>query len=264
MPTRRTLYVAPVAGYDANFYDSAATALGRTSAAVVTELALTYVQPGSVVDVGCGNGAWTKAFADRGAERYLGVDGPWIDPQWLDIPAEHFRPVALGAGATLEGDYDLAISVEVGEHLPEAAAEGFVDTLTGLAPVVLFSAAIPFQGGTGHLNEQWPSWWKAKFAARGYVAVDALRTTLWDRDDVAYYYAQNLAFYVRGDALGDYPALQVVHTHTGGALPDLVHPEIWERRSRQPINVPRIVGRERAERLRDGVNNLRRRRTRAA
>ncbi|MBJ7470562.1 MAG: class I SAM-dependent methyltransferase [Solirubrobacteraceae bacterium] len=248
-----------MAGYDANFYDSAATDLGRTSAAVVSAEVLTYLTPSSVVDLGCGNGAWVWAFAQRGIEDYLGVDGPWVNTDWLDIPAAKFRHDDLAVGASIDRTFDLAISVEVGEHLPAASAKGFVATLTRAAPVVLFSAAIPYQGGTGHVNEQWPSYWAEKFAAHGYVPVDVLRRKLWDREDVAYYYRQNLTFYVRESALGDYPALQQGYEETGGTLPDLIHPEVWTRRSLQPVNVPRIVGRERAERLRDVVNNQRRR-----
>ena len=53
--------------------------------------------------------------------------------------------------------FDLALSLEVAEHLPPECGSEFVQTLTDLSSVILFSAAIPFQGGTDHLNEQWPS-----------------------------------------------------------------------------------------------------------
>ncbi|MEH3052704.1 MAG: class I SAM-dependent methyltransferase [Patulibacter minatonensis] len=249
-----------MSGYDERFYDSAATDLGRTSAAAVADLVLTYVTPASLVDLGCGNGAWTQAFAERGVHDYLGVDGPWVDPQWLDIPADHFLQDDLSTGTKIDRTFDLAISVEVAEHLPAESARGFVETITRAAPVVLFSAAIPYQGGTGHVNEQWPSYWRERFAAQGYLPVDILRRQLWDREDIAYFYRQNLTFFVRESVLGDYPALQRAHEETGGTLPDLIHPEVWTRRSEQPINVPKIIGRERAERLRDAVNNQRRRR----
>ena len=255
--------MATMGGYDANFYDSAATDLGRTSAAVVADEVLRYVSPSSLIDLGCGNGSWTSAFAERGVSDYLGIDGPWVDPAWLSIPVDHFRHDDLAVGASIDRTYDLAISVEVAEHLPQASADGFVATITRASPVVLFSAAIPYQGGTGHVNEQWPSYWKAKFAAHGFVPVDVLRRRLWEREDIAYYYRQNLTFFVREDALADHPKLAEAHELLGGSLPDLIHPEVWTRRSLQPVNVPRIVGRERAERLRDAVNNGRRRISRA-
>jgi hypothetical protein len=59
--------------------------------------------------------------------------------------------------------FDLAICLEVAEHLPPEAAEGFIDSLTRLAPVVLFSAAITFQVGNQHLNGQWPDYWATLF-----------------------------------------------------------------------------------------------------
>lgn len=246
-------------GYDKRFYASAAADLGRTSADAVAEMVYDAVQPTSMVDLGCGNGAWVKAFAELGVDDHLGIDGAWVDRDWLDFPAERFLERDLSAGSSLDRTFDLAMSVEVAEHLPDAAADRFVATLTGAAPVVLFSAAIPFQGGTGHVNEQWPGYWAGKFAAHDFVAVDALRARLWDRDDIAFYYRQNLTYFVRRDALSRYPELERVHEFTGGALPALVHPEIWNRRSLQPVNIPRIIGRERSERLRDTVNNWRRR-----
>lgn len=250
-----------MSNYDEQFYDSGATDLGRTSAAVVTAEVLKYLTPTSMVDVGCGNGAWARAFADAGVEDYLGVDGPWVDDKWLDIPADRFVRQDISQGLKLDRRVDLAVCLEVGEHLPQTSAARLVADLVAAAPVVLFSAAIPYQGGTGHVNEQWPSYWAAKFAAHEYVAVDVLRVPLWDNEDVAYFYRQNLSFFAARSALADYPALAEGYARTGGSLADLVHPEVWRRRSLQPVNVPRIIGRERAEHVRDWVNNQRRRRS---
>ena len=71
--------------------------------------------------------------------------------------------------------------LEVAEHIPPECADIFVESLTwGLAPVIMFSAAVPGQGGTLHLNEQWPAYWASKFAQHGYVLIDCLRPQLWD------------------------------------------------------------------------------------
>ena len=117
------------------------------------------------------------------------------------------------------------MSLEVAEHLDEAAADTFVASLVALAPLVLFSAAIPYQGGTNHVNEQWPSYWHAKFAARDYVVVDCLRERLWRNEQVTYWYAQNMLFFVRRDRLADYPALAAHVARAGDGPPlHLVHP----------------------------------------
>lgn len=194
-----------VSGYDEQFYSSSAADLGRTSAAAVAGMVHEIVRPSSMVDFGCGNGAWVKAFAELGVDDHTGIDGPWVDREWLEFDAGRFQERDLAAGVSLDRTFDLAMSVEVAEHLPGASADRFVATLTEAAPVVLFSAAIPFQGGTGHVNEQWPAYWAAKFEDRGYVAVDALRPKIWERDDIAYYYRQNITFFVRRDVLGQYP-----------------------------------------------------------
>ena len=87
--------------------------------------------------------------------------------------------------------YDLAISIEVAEHIEPGNAEEFVRLLTGLSDTVLFSAAIPGQGGTGHVNEQWPEYWAALFRASGYGAMDCLRTKIWDDAQIPFWYRQN-------------------------------------------------------------------------
>lgn len=90
--------------------------------------------------------------------------------------------------------FDLVMSLEVAEHLDAKYAETFVDSLTNFGPVILFSAAVPFQGGEHHVNEQWPSYWEELFAKKGYVAVDAIRKHIWQNPEVEWWYAQKSCF----------------------------------------------------------------------
>ncbi len=113
----------------------------------------------------------------------------------LCIPETMVRGWTLDRLTPLPRRFDLACSLEVAEHLPQAAAEDFVRLLVAAAPVVLFGAAIPGQGGPGHVNEQRQSWWAAKFARHGYVAVDCIRPAVWHVPDVEWYYAQNILVY---------------------------------------------------------------------
>lgn len=164
-----------------------------------------WIAPSRVVDLGCGRGTWLKVFAEQGGQDICGVDGPWMDPDQLEIPRDCFVAHDLSAAAPpVEGPYDLAVSLEVAEHLPPPAATRFVDTLTALAPVVLFSAAIPGQGGVEHQNEQWPAYWADRFASKGYTAVDVLRPRIWMDDQVEWWYAQNAMLYVAHDRLDAY------------------------------------------------------------
>jgi len=92
---------------------------------------------------------------------------------------------------TLNRKYDLAISLEVAEHLPEQFADLFVKTLILHSDIILFSAAIPGQGGQNHLNEQWPDYWIEKFSKHGYFFHDLIRPLIWNNKKVDYWYKQN-------------------------------------------------------------------------
>jgi hypothetical protein len=85
------------------------------------------------------------------------------------------------------------LCLEVAEHLPADSAPTLIDSLVSLGPVILFSAAIPFQGGTHHVNEQWPEYWARHFSPR-----DIMRTVRrrFGVHDVEWYYAQNILLYV--------------------------------------------------------------------
>jgi alpha-amylase/alpha-mannosidase (GH57 family) len=83
----------------------------------------------------------------------------------------------------------------VAEHLPAHKAETFVDNLTAHGDVILFSAAVPHQGGEHHVNEQPPEYWRKLFAAEGYEVFDWLRPRLADRREVKAWYRFNSFIY---------------------------------------------------------------------
>ena len=135
------------------------------------------------------------------------------------------RPLDLPP--SLPQTYDLAVSMEVGEHLPDAASRTLVRSLTARAPAVLFSAAIPHQSGTDHVNEQWQRYWARRFDDEGYRAVDLFREPLWEDRTVAYYYVQNALLYVREDRLAALPALAPHVVSADDPALDRVHPVRW-------------------------------------
>ena len=181
--------------YNADFFREKRES-ASSSAAVVVPLAMELVKPQSVVDVGCGTGAWLAAFRSAGVERIVGIDGDYIDRHSLSIPLEAFVAADLTTELKLGQNFDLCISLEVAEHLPAVAARGFVTSLVQLAPAVLFSAAVPGQTGTGHVNERWPNYWMSLFAEHGYVRLDPFRKNLWHDCRVAWWYRQNLFLYI--------------------------------------------------------------------
>ena len=195
----------------------------RRSAERILPLVLAHFPAASALDVGCGQGTWLAVLQRLGVEDVLGVDGDYVDRALLQIPADRYVPLDLRGRFDLGRTFDLVISLEVAEHLPPKAADAFVASLVSHAPIILFSAAIPGQTGTGHVNEQWPDYWAERFKRHGYLAVDALRRDIWSDTDVEFWYAQNTILYMRNsagsavppalrsDVVEDLAALAIVH-----------------------------------------------------
>lgn len=204
------------------------------SAKAVVPMVLKLVAPSSIVDLGCGIGIWLAEFKRQGVTDILGVDGPHIQVDQLHVHPNEFLAADLAQPLKLNRRFDLAMSLEVGEHLEPEQADQLVKSLTDLAPVVLFSAAIPYQGGEHHVNEQWPAYWVERFAARDYIAADPFRRLLWSRSDVDWWYAQNLFLFVRRDQVDDYPSIAAWKVDPA-EIPTYVHPRnylqlAWQNR----------------------------------
>jgi SAM-dependent methyltransferase len=184
--------------YDESFYQGQQDG-SVSSAEIIVPIVLSLFACHSVVDFGCGVGGWLKEFERNGVSDYLGVDGDYVARDLLKIPADHFRPIDLRNVSDLGRSFDLACSLEVAEHLPEDRAKSFVAALVRAAPVVLFSAAIPLQGGTEHVNEQWQSYWAKLFAEHGYIALDCIRPAVFGDSRVEWWYRQNILVFCLPD-----------------------------------------------------------------
>lgn len=199
------------------------------SARQTIPIVLEYFKPQSVVDIGCGVGTWLSVFKEFGIQDCLGMDGDYVDLKMLKISSSEFVPRDLKQPLEVNRKFDLAVSLEVAEHLPENCAEIFVESLTKLAEVVLFSAAIPFQGGDGHINEQWQDYWVKLFVKKGYVVIDCLRDKIWNNEQVKAWYAQNIFFFVRKESLSNYPQLEQEYKKRENSQLILVHPGTYMR-----------------------------------
>lgn len=184
--------------YNKSFFDQM-TERSLSSARVILPMLFQYLRPESIVDFGCGRGTWLKAAAERGVKELLGLDGAYVDRDTLLIGLQDFHACNLAERIDLPKRFDLAISVEVAEHLPYERAESFVADLVRASNVVLFSAALPYQGGTDHVNEQWLEFWAILFRRHGYVACDLFRNRIWSNKDVEYWYSQNLLLFCKQD-----------------------------------------------------------------
>lgn len=209
----------------------------NASARVVVPILHALFKPRTVVDVGCGSGTWAKAYADTGAE-VLGIDGSEVQVDQLLIPEAKFRRQDLSKPFQLDRRFDLVNCLEVAEHLDAARADGFVADLARLGDVIVFSAAVPGQGGTHHVNEQWPSYWIPKFDALGFQAFDCLRHQIWQNPNVAWWYVQNAFVFIRRTAVASYPeALLAVRE-----MPfDLVHPRAFMKAAVPREMSPRML-----------------------
>jgi hypothetical protein len=187
---------------------------------------LERVRPRSVVDFGCGVGVWLETFARHGVDDYVGVDGAWVPRNELRIPPDRFVAARLDRPLELGRRFDLAVTLEVAEHLPEHRAQTFVRNVVQHAPCVLFSAASPHQGGTGHLNEQWPDYWAERFAAHGYVPVDGIRPLVWSNAAVFPFYRQNMLVFATPELIAERPLLAQDRERTIDTQLSIVHPEL--------------------------------------
>jgi SAM-dependent methyltransferase len=181
--------------YDNRFFQ-AIDKTSAQSAAICVPLFLEMMAPRSVLDYGCGQGNWLREFLRLGITDCCGVDGDYVDRNALVISRDRFVAWDLATRYDPGRRFDLALSLEVGEHLPASAVPAYLESLTTAASRIVFSAAVPGQGGVQHVNEQWPWYWQRLFEQRGFVCLDPFRPLLWQNDAVAQYYRQNLFLYV--------------------------------------------------------------------
>lgn len=222
--------------YDEDFYKAQVDDSLASGVKYAKALSLQY-HPKSVIDIGCGRGTWLKAFKEIGAENLVGIDGDWNDQKNMVDQSIRFIGVDLNApmaNANI-GRFDLAMSLEVAEHLEPTSAGPFVNSLTELSDVVMFGAAYTKQGGRNHINEQPHSYWAELFKERGYRPFDLFRSRFWGDKEIPFWYQQNTFLYV----LEGSPLFTTLENHGHGpmenlAFLDCVHPELYGRYCHRP------------------------------
>jgi SAM-dependent methyltransferase len=212
--------------YDQEFY-SRQIDESLQSAMIVAPLVMRLAEVSSVIDVGCGLGAWLRAFAENGVPRLRGIDGRYVDTSNLYMPRECFTAVNLTEPIKIYEHFDLAICLEVAEHLSSRFSAQLVRELTDLAPVVLFSAAVPGQGGTGHVNEQWPEYWCNLFKERDFAMLDPIRPLIREDCRVKWWYRQNIVMFANKAAISANPALNKASDN--GKAVEWVHVDMLRR-----------------------------------
>lgn len=217
--------------YDENFYKNQIAGSYR-SAKIYVAFLTSIFKFRSVVDVGCGRGTWLKAFKDNGAEYLVGFDGSWNNQ--INMIDQSIKFIAIDLNKTIEKpefEFELAMSLEVAEHLEEQSARTFVKSLTTLSNVVMFGAAFTKQGGTNHINEQPHTYWAKIFNDYNYVPYDIFRPVFWGNSDIELWYQQNTFLYVKRGA-----ELNLILNEAGFqpmkniAFMDCVHPDLYKHK----------------------------------
>jgi SAM-dependent methyltransferase len=171
------------------------------SAQQIVPLIIPSLRIQSVLDVGCGAGAWLSVYRKQGVRACLGVDGAYVRAESLLVPAEVFQPQDITQPFDLKRRFDLVQCLEAGEHIPKSASKTLVENLVRHGSTVLFSAAIPGQGGENHVNEQSYEFWRQLFAGYGYKPFDFLRPAISSLGGIEVWYRNNLILYVAQESI---------------------------------------------------------------
>ena len=191
----------------------------------------------SAVDIGCGYGEWLYVCKEQGLTDIIGADGAWVDRSKILISESEFTSVDCSQPFDLQRTFDLALCTELAEHVPDGSADSLVASLTRLAPLIVWSAAIPYQGGKDHINEQWPEYWAGKFARHGFVPLEEIRQLIWDRADLIWWYKQNLMLYVHADKLDGLERLKAACARHSPIPSRVVHPDLFLKKMTRQIHV---------------------------
>ncbi len=212
--------------YGGTFHDTRHQDTNPTAEKILNIL-LNFFTVRSAVDVGCGVGTFLATLKEKGISDILGIDGDWVKRELLVIPQDKFEPIDLRRLPKHNRKFDLAISLEVAEHLPKENEEEFISRLCELSDLVLFSAAIPRQGGAAHVNEAWQSHWAKLFSKHDYVPLDMIRPKIWSDSSIYFWYRQNILVYVKR-------GIFEIEKRQLPFLLDVVHPELFLERTPNP------------------------------
>lgn len=195
----------------------------KVAASIILDRLLSIIpMPVSAIDVGCGVGTWLSVLKEKGVVNILGIEGSWVNRHYLVIESSEFLEANLEEGIPIDKKFDLAISLEVAEHLSSSVADQFVKNLTELSDYILFSAAPPFQGGSNHINEQPIDYWREKFECQGYISLDFIRPYIWNDQRIGAWYRQNVIFLVNHTKLN-----KIKHFSESSPANFYMHPDIF-------------------------------------
>jgi len=197
-------------------YDHDRNQHSLTGAKIALDRFLSMLKATSLLDVGAGKGNWLAAALQIGVHDVLGLDGVPPENRELFVDSSLIKTVDLTQPVYLNRKFDIALCLEVAEHLDAGSAHTLVETLCTHSDQVVFSAACPGQRGQHHVNCQWPAFWQQLFNARGFACFDSLRWAIWDESRIEPWYRQNV-FLARKDPN---------RAGSEARIPSVIHPEM--------------------------------------
>jgi SAM-dependent methyltransferase len=213
--------------YNDKFYGDNSTRL--ESASEILNFVFNIVKPNSILDVGCGRGAWLKIANELGVENIYGIDGKWNDGKNIDKQII-YRSLDLNKNFTLENTFDLTICLEVAEHLEKNSSDNLISSLVKTSDIIVFSAAFKYQGGVNHINENLHSYWANLFLQYNFVPFDIIRPVIWSNDKVSYWYRQNTFLYLKKGSSKFEDLSKKYNYLKNSKLMDSIHPEMFFRK----------------------------------
>jgi SAM-dependent methyltransferase len=158
--------------------------------------------PKSIIEIGCGNGDLSKLLSREGIA-VTAIDG-YSAPNFSKDNLITFYKVDLNEAfavkaffTSLDRKFDVAICMEVAEHLKPEVSEQLIESLTSVSDVIIFSAAVPEQGGDGHINCRNRLFWHNLFEQNKFFLRDTIRSKIRQNPRVGRWYALNTLDYTR-------------------------------------------------------------------
>lgn len=188
--------------YSREFYENRNALTDYSAKVIITQLSKYLKNVNSVADIGGGIGTFLRNASEIwgvNSKNLILCDGEYVQLDLLQVPKDCFAARNLEEGINISSKVDLAITLEVAEHLSPTRAESFVEELCSLSEVILFSAAAKGQGGEHHVNERELSYWEKLFEMRGYRAFDCIRPAIQEDKKIPFWYRQNIVLFVKSN-----------------------------------------------------------------